>query len=126
MSTQKRSNQHIKRRERAEAAEFARRKIRAGILISRLNRAAKGKLELSKGQLEATKILLDKALPSLQAVEYRQEEQPQTPEEIEAQLRSLLADPGLRAQLKSMLQGSPEPVDTPLDVVGERTVVSKG
>lgn len=66
---QKRSNQHIKRRERAQDIEFARRKIRAGILISRLNRAAAGKIDLTKSQLEATKMLLDKAVPSLQAIE---------------------------------------------------------
>lgn len=66
---QKRSNQYIKRAERYRDIEFARRKIKAGILISRLNKAAAGKTELTKSQLEATKMLLDKAVPSLQAIE---------------------------------------------------------
>jgi hypothetical protein len=118
---QKRSNQYIKRREEAENAETIRRKIKTGILISRLTKASKGKVELSRSQLDATKILLDKALPSLQAVETTHVEVTPTPEEATAALthmllanpvllRPALTDPGFRAALQSMLDGAPIPV----------------
>lgn len=115
---QKHSNQHIKRKERAESAETIRRKIQTGILISRLKRASSGKKDMSKAQLEATKILLDKALPSLQAVEQTNIQETPPAEEMMAQLthlfsqnpallKPLLADPGFRAAIQSMLDGSP-------------------
>jgi hypothetical protein len=122
---QKHSNQHIKRKEVAESAEFIRKRIQAGILIKRLKRASSGKLEMSKSQLEATKMLLDKAMPSLQAVEHSQTEVPKTEDEILASLAHLIAsnpavlkplvdaDPGVRAALQSILTGAPSVVDAP-------------
>lgn len=122
---QKRSNQHIKRRERAHDIEFARRKIKAGILIARLNRAAAGKTELSKSQLEATKMLLDKAVPSLQAVETSQANpwDSVSDEDMREQVKALItsqvplllavldADPGLRAAVLAHITQKPALVE---------------
>lgn len=124
MTDQKHSNQHIKRRERAQSAETIRNKIQTGILISRLKRASSGKKEMSKSQLEATKMLLDKALPSLQAVEQTVVEDMPAPDELMARLthlfsqnpallKPLLADPGFRAAVQSMLDGGPSVVEQP-------------
>jgi hypothetical protein len=121
---QKHSNQHIKRREQAESAETIRRKIQTGILISRLKKASSGKKQMSKSQLDATKILLDKALPSLQAIEHTETEVMPSPTEAVGKLASLLAanpallkpllaDPGFRASLQAMLDGSPAVVELP-------------
>ena len=110
MAEQKHSNQYIKRKERAQDIEFARRKIKAGILIGRLNRAAAGKVDLTKSQLEATKMLLDKAVPSLQAVEQTTVNQYEdsTPESRLALAQALISTfPELIAQLNL----APKPVE---------------
>lgn len=124
---QKHSNQHIKRRERAHDIEFARRKIKAGILISRLNKAAAGTIELSKSQLEATKMLLDKAVPSLQAIEQTNinpmDDMPE--EQLLGMAKALItAHPELIAQLN--LQPKPIQVEPEGVVSEQQTQCSNG
>lgn len=125
MAEQKHSNGHIKRAERARDAEFARRKIKAGILIARLNKAAAGKVDLTKSQLEATKMLLDKAVPSLQAVEQTviNPIDEMSEEQVSSQALALItsrqhlviaaidADPGLRAAVTAHITGKPSVVE---------------
>jgi hypothetical protein len=122
---QKRSNQHIKRAERVRDVEFARRKIKAGILISRLAKAAAGKIELSKSQLEASKMLLDKAVPSLQAVENTNVSplDQMSEEQLADQAKALIissprlvleaidSDPGLRAAVLAHITQKPVVVE---------------
>lgn len=97
--------------------EASKDRMRAEKLAQRLYKyaAAKGekvrKLHMEPSQVQAAKVLIERGKPALQAVAQTIIEAPKTEEEIQAQLRSLLADPGLRAQLKAMLEGSPQPVD---------------
>lgn len=51
------------------SAEDHRQRIKTGMLTARLQRAALGKVEMSTNQVQAAKVLLDKAIPTLQAVE---------------------------------------------------------
>lgn len=122
---QKRSNQHLKRAERVRDVEFARRKIKAGILISRLAKAASGKIELTKSQLEASKMLLDKAVPSLQAVEQTviSATDSMSEDEVKEQVKALItsspallmsildSDPGLRAAVLAHITSKPVAVE---------------
>ncbi len=50
-----------------------RKKIQASQLINRLQNDAMGKIELTDGQRASIKILLDKSLPSLKAIEGQME-----------------------------------------------------
>jgi len=50
-------------------AEEHRQRIKVGMLITKLEKVAAGKLKLTQSQVTAAKALLDKALPTLQAVE---------------------------------------------------------
>jgi hypothetical protein len=96
-------------------------KIRAEILAKRMYRFAKAKgkkaieLDMSPAQVAAAKILIERGKPALQSVEQVIHQEPQSEEELKAQLRSLLADPGARAQLKAMLEGHPTEVDSTSD-----------
>lgn len=49
--------------------EETRKKIKAGVLIDRLTKAAEGKLDLTPAQVTAARALLNKVLPDLKAVE---------------------------------------------------------
>lgn len=92
-------------------------KIRAERLAKRLFRYAnsKGKqaekYRMEAAQVQAAKVLIERGKPALQAVEQRLVEEPKTEGEIMAQLRSLLSDPGARAQLVALLAGSPVAVE---------------
>lgn len=91
-------------------------KIRAEQLARRLYKFAnaKGKSAakhgMSQAQVTAAKVLIDKGKPSLQAVEQTNVEEPKSEaqilELIESQLHSLVANPGIRARLKALLDGS--------------------
>jgi len=48
----------------------ARERIKAGMIITRLQKHLNGELEMSGTQIQAARILLGKALPDLQAVEH--------------------------------------------------------
>lgn len=95
------SNGWIKRGEQLDV-EAHRKRIKVGMLMAKLMRAAEGKLELSTTQVAASKILLDKALPTLQAIEQTFVEAAVTRSEPEllAALRDLmLAHPHLVQQI---------------------------
>jgi hypothetical protein len=117
-----RSNRWLKRRDEKDR-EAIRERIKTDMLCAQLERAAAGEIELSPTQVQAAKVLLDKTLPSLQAVEQTQIEAPKDEGEILGALTHLLsqnpsllrqladADPGLRAALKSAIEGVPSVVD---------------
>lgn len=115
----KRSNRWLHRREEKDR-EAIRQRIQVDMICAKLERAAKGEIDLSPTQVQAAKVLLDKTLPSLQAVEQTQMDAPATEEEIMAQLHSLLANPGTRAQIQAMLAGVPMAVDG--DVQSQQTL----
>ena len=87
-------------------------KIRAAFAADKLEQYMRGEIELNQSQVSAAKILMDKGMPSLQSIEQVSTEELPTEAEIMAQLRSLLADTGIRAQVQAMLSGSPQPVDS--------------
>lgn len=95
---------------RVEHDETTRAKIRAAFAADKLEDYLKGKCTLEASHVAAAKALMDKGMPSLQAVEQTNVQEPATEAEIMAQLRALLADPGTRAQLQAMLTASPAPV----------------
>lgn len=92
-------------------------KIRAERLAKRLFKYAnsKGKAaekyRMEPAQVQAAKVLIERGKPALQAVEQRITEEPKSEVEIMAQLRSLLADPSIRAQLKAHLEGLDVPAN---------------
>ena len=51
-------------------AQKSRERIKAGMLIDKLQKCALGELELTTSQISASKLLLDKVLPNLKAVEF--------------------------------------------------------
>lgn len=97
--------------------EATKDRIRAESLARRLYKFAKAKGEkaekeaMSQAQVAAAKVLIERGKPALQSIEAVHREEVQTPEEIEAQMRALLADPGFRAQLKAQLEGQPVQVE---------------
>jgi hypothetical protein len=94
-------------------------KIRAAFAADKLEQYMKGEIELNQSQVSAAKILMDKGMPSLQSIENTTVEEPKTEAEIMAQLHSLLANPGTRAQIQAMLAGSPKAVEG--DVQSQQT-----
>lgn len=107
----KRSNQWIKRREELDL-ELLRAQIPADELLDMLYKDASGKRRIEAGQRASAEILLNKALPNLQAVEQTQAQAPQSEQELLAAFAEhLRSDPGLRAQLQALLSGAPTPVN---------------
>jgi hypothetical protein len=97
---QKRANQWTKARDQARLAidaEEHRRRIKVGMLQARLHSAAMGKADMSATQVAAAKVLLDKAMPTLQAVEQSYTEPAATRSEAE-----------LLAELKAVLASNPD------------------
>lgn len=106
-------------------------KIRAEQLARRLYKFAnaKGKSAhkygMSQAQVTAAKVLIDKGKPSLQAVEQTNIEEPKSEQEILGAITHLIStnpgllkplldsSPGVRAALRSMLDGSPSVVEQP-------------
>jgi hypothetical protein len=122
---QKRSNQWLKAKEvQGKVNERDRDKVRAEALANHLEKHVYGKAKLSQTQVQAAKILIDKGKPSLASVEQTTHEAPLDEAETVAKLAHLLAanpallrpllelDPGLRASLKSVLDGVPTVVNT--------------
>jgi hypothetical protein len=112
-----RSNQWVKNRERMERfhnAEEHRNKIKVGMIMAEMHRAALGKKELKDGQVAAAKLLLDKAMPTLQAVEQTNIEPAATRSEAEllSELKAILAaNPDLAQQaLAELAKESNTPV----------------
>jgi hypothetical protein len=75
-------------------AENARAAIKVGMLLERLQRAAGGEIELSPTQIKSAQILLDKSLPTLQAIESTQvEDKPEmSAEDVDQLLRDMIGD----------------------------------
>ncbi|MDH3713751.1 MAG: hypothetical protein OET44_07895 [Gammaproteobacteria bacterium] len=88
---------HITRRQ----AENVRAAIKVGMIVDRLQKAAMGEIEMKNSELNAAKLLLDKTLPSLQAVEQTvKDDGPKSLEEINERIRSILqANPRLAREL---------------------------
>ena len=98
-------------------------RIRAEALARRLYKFAKakgdsiGKHRMDAAQVAAAKVLIERGKPALQAIEQKIVEEPLTEtqliEKIEAQLHSLVENPGLKARLRALLDGSPTVVELP-------------
>jgi hypothetical protein len=105
-------------------------KIRAEVLSKRLEKYAKAKgksidkYRMEPAQVAAAKVLIERGKPALQAITQEIiEEQPSPSEAVgklvsllsanPSLLRPLLADPGFRASLQAMLDGSPAVVELP-------------
>lgn len=94
-SPQRRNNQFST--QRALDAEGHRRRIKVGMLLARAERIALGKEDATQSEVGGLKLLLDKALPTLQAVEVTNPEG--------AILRS---ESDLLADLKRLVEAHPE------------------
>lgn len=114
---QRRENQFTKAKKiQGQANERDKDRIRAEMLAQRLFKFAKSKgkqaqkYRMDAAQVQAAKVLIERGKPALQAIEQVVHDEPPTEAEIMAQLHSLLANPGTRAQIQAMLAGSPKPV----------------
>ena len=112
---QRRSNGFIAARRKVREqldVESMRKRIKVGNLLARLYKAGRGKLDLSSNQIQAIKLLLDKAMPTLQAVETSYSEP--------AVERS---EPELVAELKRVFDSSPGLLD---QIIAERAQANPG
>lgn len=119
---------------RTKQDESTKDRIRAELLSKRLEKYAKArgkqiqKHHMEPAQVAAAKVLIERGKPALQAIEQTIHEVERTEEEINAALAHLItanpgilkpvieAHPGVRAALRSMLDGAPsvvEPQQTP-------------
>jgi hypothetical protein len=121
---EKRSNGWAARREEKDR-ERIRERIQVGMLVTQLEKASQGEIDLSPTQVSAAKILLDKALPSLQAVEHTEGNsfEQMSEEEILGLVNALItSNPGLIAKLGIGLrpvQDAPEGVKAPQQSASE-------
>ena len=86
-------------------AENARAAIDVGKIIRKLQRTIDGKIEMTPGQIKAAMILLDKSLPTLQAIDSHitTDTPSMSREECEQALREyLLANPALVTQVLNL------------------------
>lgn len=107
LAREKRSNKWIARREEKDR-EAIRERIQVGMLVTQLEKASKGEVDLSPTQVSAAKILLDKALPSLQAIETSAKEQfsELSDDELREQVRALITlHPWLLNEFRPGIQG---------------------
>jgi hypothetical protein len=95
-------------------------RMRAEKAAELLEKEVDGEMELNDGRRAAAKILMEYGKPKLSAIEQTIHEEPATETEIMAQLHSLLANPGTRAQIQAMLAGSPTAVTE--DVQSQQTL----
>lgn len=86
--------------------EDMRRRIRVGMLLSRLEDAVDGRVEITPVQAQAAKILLDKALPTLQSIE-----------QTTIDPSSALGEGDIRDQLRALLAAHPDLVQ---ELLGEQ------
>lgn len=85
--------------------------IQAGVLVNRLKRHAKGEIEMTPTQVQAAKILLDRALPTLSSVEQTvlDPASSMTEDQIIAQMTEIaLKHPHLIRQLNAKLGPAPD------------------
>jgi hypothetical protein len=111
--------------------EATKDKIRAELLSKRLEKYAKArgkqiaKHHMEPAQVAAAKVLIERGKPALQAIEQRNIEEPKTEQEILASITHLIStnpgllkplldsSPGVRAAVRSMLDGVPSVVGQP-------------
>lgn len=98
-------NGWMKRRDALDVEQI-RKRIKVGMLVSRLEAASEGRVDMSATQVAAAKILLDKAVPSLSAVE-------QTTIDPSASL----GESDIRDQLRTLLASHPDVV---AELLGEQ------
>lgn len=97
-----RGNQYTTGKPERVHVEDMRARIKVGILLSKLERDVEGKIELTDGQRASIKLLIDKALPTLQAVEQSMTEPAVTRSEselLEAMRQLMLSHPDLVQQI---------------------------
>ncbi len=81
---------------------YEKAKIRAGIAADKLERFLNGELDMSPAQVSAAKVLIDKGLPSLQAIETKEvnDWERMTEDEMMEMVNALItANPGLIQRL---------------------------
>ena len=115
------TNQYAKRTAQAQlrSQDMAKR-IKSGMILKKLQDHLAGKIDLTSTQVETAKLLLSKTMPALQSIEQTNTEQEINPDQVQSQLQAMLSNPsilsailadsGLRAQLKAALDGVPSPV----------------
>lgn len=97
--------------------ESTKDRIRAEMLTRRLYKFANAKgekrqkLDMSQAQVAAAKVVIERGKPALQSIEQRLVDEPRSEEDLQAQLRALLSDPGSRAQILALMNGAPAPVE---------------
>jgi hypothetical protein len=79
-------------RKRTFQTDKTRQSIKAGMLIRRLTLCAAGKIQMQPTEVKAAQILLDRVLPILTSTDMSVTTEPQSPNEIYAQLQSLVGE----------------------------------
>lgn len=90
----------------AHDVEGIRRRVKVGMLVSRLEAASEGRVDMTPTQVAAAKILIDKCLPSLSAVE-----------QTTIDPSSALGEGDIRDQLRALLSAHPDIVQ---ELLGEQ------
>jgi hypothetical protein len=70
-----------------ERAETWREKIGVSVLITRLEKHAKGEVDMTPTQVKAAQVLLDRVMPTLSASEIVRKNEPVNPEQLIQMLR---------------------------------------
>lgn len=91
--------------------DAARDKLRAERAAHVAERIMNNSKSSTDQKLAAAKILLPYGKSTLASIESRQIDEPASEDEIMAQLRALLSDPGSRAQILALMNGAPAPVE---------------
>lgn len=90
-------------------------KIRAEVAATFLEKALRDKKADLGTKVAAAKALLPYGKSTFASIEQTNHEEPVSEADIMAQLSTLLANPGTKAQLQAMLAGSPTLVDSAKD-----------
>jgi len=78
---------------------------RASYIMNRVHDAAIGKVEMKPAEIKAAELYLSKTIPSLSAVEQTNlNEDMKTPEQMQATLKAMIANPSIRHMLKQLLE----------------------
>ena len=111
--------------------EATKDKIRAELLSKRLEKYAKArgkqiaKHHMEPAQVAAAKVLIERGKPALQSIEQKIVDEPKSEQEIVAAITHIISSnpallkplvdssPGVRAALRSMLDGAPSVVEQP-------------
>jgi hypothetical protein len=105
------TNQFVKGT-RKEHDQATKDRIRAEVAAHFLEKALKDKTADLGTKVAAAKALLPYGKSTFASIEQTNHEEPASEEDIKAQLHSLLANPGTRAQIQAMLAGTPMQVES--------------